>query len=1528
MTTEIFMASGESVVHVTLAPGEYIIGRDEEADICIPDPSVSARHARLLVDRETVCLQDLDSGNGTFIEGEPAVGLANLYDGQSALLGAVTLRVRRGTDPRSLGDGPRYVRGGMVAYGGMGAIHEARQSAMGRKVAMKVMLHSWDESGVKRFLDEARITGMLEHPNIVPVHEMGVDEEDQFFYTMKFVRGSTLAEVIAGLATGNAEAAEKYPLATLLTIFQKVCDAVAFAHSRGVWHRDLKPENIMIGDFGEVLVMDWGLAKESGFAALERSAESAQPTADAAPTRTVDGTVMGTPAYMAPEQARGETAALDHRSDVYALGTILYEILHLQPAVRGETLEEVVQKVATGVIDAPEPRPAVHLPAHKVPASLEAVCRKAMAFEPERRYQEVQDLQADLTAYQSGFATSAESAGLGKHLALFIKRNRGVSLAVSAGFVALLASSVLFTINLVRERNRAEAAQSVAEKNEKDAKDALARALDMEGKARSSDLKAEAALDEKEAMRERYVGIYGSAEKAATESALRSRDLLAAGRFEDALDLIGNAARLMPDKADYLLAKANLLQSSGQLRAATEDYRNILGAGENPQARANLELTEQLIKSQGKDRKLTADNVLLLEKALMDQGRELELVLLNAAATGQLKSRPAVDPDPKAAPAEANTTLDAKLAEYTRQSGWRPERLSRESDGSWSVDLSGLRIKDLSVLRGENIRSLNLSVTETKSLEGLRGLRLDSLDLAGTKVEDLTPVRPMRLESLVLDNTKVRSLDPIRGMPLKRLRAACPDVEDFSPISTLLELEELALPANAIGVDTQPLEKLRTVEHPRFREKGAMPADEFRKVSGEFEESYRQWQGSIAASGAANVPPERIVVREPPLVDLDLRGFDATYLEPLKQVPLRMLRLSSKKELDISPLAGHPTLRHLDLSEAVVGQLAPLLDNEPLQSIVLSRSTRDAAKAAVSPYLKKLGYLADESGAVPRVTLAEFFAPRVLPEGEVARVAQPVVAWRFDDPSRAEAGWMLRGEGAHSRPLAWRADPALENGRGGGFLSVANVPGDLADPYLHAPPEVVEALRDSFGGVLEFDMRASAIARYLYGADLVIEGDDKSVYFFAQVRPDAEWQTFSVPLREHPAWRKGGPEGPIASPEDIRAVLERPTGLRIRTQHAKDGPSPRFVGFDDFMVWPASAAAERQQRLDDKELASVAWGRGLEVESEETQDRASHQGLRPFREGAGVYLPAYEGRRGVLTVHPPEPDKPAIITFRPGIDVPEGCKLQISGRGSFEEPGVRVRVMQDGRELYVFYLSRGWHRQDIGLAPAPADKAVYQIEVWPDGWNMEDAYFDDISLLLPNGSRKFAAAPPAKALPRFPSDLSELDGAWLWNAQGLRTALLLKDGKPSRLKWKFRLDGRRLISFIGDERSADNAYDRAVELRQGSNGNWDGVIYPQRSSVRFERLDINRPGQQGPPRSPGDLNGNWIWDYGSGTHIIEFKRGKAQGVYTSWKFRLEDGILSAEPYKGRISQLVPQEDGSWLGYEPQTGYVIKVYRAK
>jgi WD40 repeat protein/serine/threonine protein kinase len=501
---------------VVLRSGEYVIGREAGVEIHVEANLVSRRHARLTLRDDDALIEDLGSSNGTFVNGTPVTGSVRLWPGQKIQVGVATITLHReraplGPDvsltpevaavrrllPEEVLRGHKYDIGRQIAQGGMGAILTAREAAIRREIAMKVMLGSGDEADLMRFVEEAQITGQLEHPNIVPVHELGVDENDRLFYTMKMVKGITLKMVLDLLAAGTPETIAKYPLAALLTIFQKVCDAVAFAHSKGVIHRDLKPENLMLGGYGEVLVMDWGLAK-----VVARPASAPAPGAPAksvvlsvrhergASGSTLDGTIMGTPHYMAPEQARGEVETLDARADIYALGAILYHILALRPSVAGREAMEVVRKVGRGEIEplekltqrrkgakaqetdvtgksAAPSRPDVsHLPSGQIPDSLAAVVRKAMALHKEERYASVPELQAEIAAYQAGFATSAENASLWKHAVLLVKRHKGVFTTAFAAWALITALAVWFVINLNLERRRAERERDRAEDNE------------------------------------------------------------------------------------------------------------------------------------------------------------------------------------------------------------------------------------------------------------------------------------------------------------------------------------------------------------------------------------------------------------------------------------------------------------------------------------------------------------------------------------------------------------------------------------------------------------------------------------------------------------------------------------------------------------------------------------------------------------------------------------------------------------------------------------------------------------------------------------------------------------------------------------------------------------------------------------------------------------------------------------------------------------------------------------------------------
>jgi tRNA A-37 threonylcarbamoyl transferase component Bud32 len=254
------------------------------------------------------------------------------------------------TDVTLDGAASRYHLLGEIARGGMGAVFKARDPGLGRDLALKILLdqHRQRADLVDRFVEEAQICGQLQHPGVVPVYELGNLADQRPFFTMKLVKGQTLAALLAERTDGD--------LPRFLAIFEAICQTVAYAHSRGVIHRDLKPSNVMVGSFGEVQVMDWGLAKvlprDAGAAGEHEPAPNATVVGTLRSQGDSDisqaGTVLGTPAYMAPEQARGETDVIDRRADVFALGSILCEVLTGRPAFGGGSAGEILAAAARG----------------------------------------------------------------------------------------------------------------------------------------------------------------------------------------------------------------------------------------------------------------------------------------------------------------------------------------------------------------------------------------------------------------------------------------------------------------------------------------------------------------------------------------------------------------------------------------------------------------------------------------------------------------------------------------------------------------------------------------------------------------------------------------------------------------------------------------------------------------------------------------------------------------------------------------------------------------------------------------------------------------------------------------------------------------------------------------------------------------------------------------------------------------------------------------------------------------------------
>jgi serine/threonine protein kinase len=854
--------------------GEYTIGRDPSCHISIDAHQVSRHHARLTFTAYELVIEDLGSSNGVFIEGvqvqlptrvrldqEVQIGTARLFirlrEAAAKQFAAALWDSDLGLGPvRDQLEGKKYKVITTMNRGGMGVILQARDLRIRRTVAMKVMKTSaqFSRESVLRFIDEAQLTGQLEHPNIVPVYELGIDDQGETFYTMKFVKGITLDDVLRGIRHGNERIIAKYPLGTLLTIFQKVCDGVAYAHSKGVVHRDLKPENIMIGSFGEVLVMDWGLAKNiiGGRsddllpAAIESVELRAAKRDNLRGFETMNGLIVGTPPYISPEQARGELDRVDARSDVWVLGAILYAILTLRPPVEAGSINEVVEKIVSSRIDPPssfntpvkssrrrkadpdDETPHIvfaHCPGRRIPDGLSAVTMKALALDPVDRYQKVEDLQTDIAAFQSGFAPKAERASPLKHALLWAGRHKKEVGVFAFFFLLFNAAIVAFFLQLNSEKNRA---------------------LLSEKRAVEYSKLAELRMEE----------LRGTAPTFAAEA----RQLMDDDRFTEALDKIDYAILQVPNEAEFHNLRGDILQTLLRLDEAEEAYEEALAR--NPQlaiAKTNLDLTKKAIGKIGADGQIKPEVIDELYAALLKQGRHSAARSLE----GQFKI------DRQRIFQFWRDTLDRR--------GMRRQRFETNPDDTITVDLSKVAQPDLRKLRDLPVTSLMLDDTRIGDLRGLAGLHLESLSIGHTPVQNLAPLAGMPLRSLNLDFTAVIDLTPLRDLPLETLRLSNTRVADLAPLAGS-KIEQLSLAGARQISDLTPLRGL--------------PLQTL----------------NLSRTAVADLTP----LTQSPLRELNLEGCsEVANLKPLMEiVTLESVLLPAQCE-DIAFLRGHPNLKRI-----------------------------------------------------------------------------------------------------------------------------------------------------------------------------------------------------------------------------------------------------------------------------------------------------------------------------------------------------------------------------------------------------------------------------------------------------------------------------------------------------------------------------------------------------------------------------------------------------------------------------------------
>ena len=637
----------------------------------------------------------------------------------------------------------RYEAKALHNEGAMKKIYKCKDLSTGREVAYACPKKS-DFSHSESFLREANIAASLQHPNIIPVYDIGLCDDEAYF-TMKMIDGKSLDQIIFK---------DKEPLSlnSLIAIFVKVCEAISFAHSRGIIHLDLKPENIQISEYGEVLVCDWGLAKVVDWSqAKEENYLNNEAFYQADDLQnTLFGYIKGTPGYLSPEQAKGSSSKKSYSSDIYSLGAILYSILTRKVPIEGKSLEEILKKTTEGQIIPPRQLDK------SIPRSLEAICLKALQTEPSARYSSVTEIVEDIELYNAGFAPKAQKVNLAQQALLLIRRKPLLFATAfsSIALIALITSSASYQLQS-KNKTLAEQKDQIEEQ-----KDEINKHLKNVEKA-NSDLRAVADFASVEAYKEalnhwRYF------------------------RVADTLKFFRIANRLAPNNPDFI------------------DLRLAFAIAEMDQEKVHR-FYQELSPEDQKKYQIFKDFSLSVESSPEEFIKTLKAIH---------------DEKFWAIAVALHYNYNLKTAHSSAKMDIIPEAIHMHYDyaqvenfkwtyknGKYKIDLShNGRFRALHTLSGLNVTELNVSHSEEAQFEHLYCPNLQVIDISHSKLENtfasyLSIGHYTRLHTLILDHTKSRdhTFSALADTAIQKLSMRYVKLDNYDFVKKMKNLETFIL---------------------------------------------------------------------------------------------------------------------------------------------------------------------------------------------------------------------------------------------------------------------------------------------------------------------------------------------------------------------------------------------------------------------------------------------------------------------------------------------------------------------------------------------------------------------------------------------------------------------------------------------------------------------------------------------------------------------------------------------------------------